>query len=85
MYPVQRTITIRLTPAAAEALYYEMLSKVDEYTEDGVFQDEHDEIRHREVLNQLERGLRRHEASVSHYLDQLRRLTNSRANTEEGQ
>lgn len=72
MYPRPLAVTVRLTPAQAEAIYWELSGTLRHYKDTGTTLDSSDEQAILLALGQLELGLKRAEAIASVQLEHLR-------------
>ena len=70
---MSRPITIRLSVKQADYLYNEILGMVNDYTSRGVIEPE-DEAAIRQVILDIEKGLKLAEAQLLHELERLRKI-----------
>lgn len=68
-----KPITLRLSIKQADYLYNEILGMVNDYTSRGVIEPE-DEAAIRQVILDIEKGLKLAEAQLLHELERLRKI-----------
>ena len=72
-----RPVTLRLSHMQCDWLYHELLGTIEDYTERGLMEPE-EEAAIRQIVNDLEVGLKLAQSKAELDLERLRRITSTR-------
>lgn len=72
-----RPVTLRLSHMQCDWLYYELLATIEDYTERGLMEPE-EEAAIRQIVNDLEVGLKLAQSKAELDLERLRKITSTR-------